>query len=236
MNKNQNAYLAAMGITVWQLKAPNHSIEQPGSPRQSASQPRDDEGPTALTTKPELKLDWDALQQMVSHCTACGLHCSRTQTVFGVGNRQADLMIIGEAPGFYEDQQGEPFVGRAGQLLNAMLKAIRLERSQVYIANILKCRPPNNRDPQPDEVAACTPFLDRQLELIQPKLLLAVGRIAAHYLLNSKQALSQLRGQVHRYGKQQTPLIVSYHPAYLLRNPRDKARAWQDWALAQQQL
>lgn len=208
MNNKQNLYLAAMGISVWQLK-------------KSKNKPQP---------------SWETLQNTVAQCRACGLERSRTQTVFGVGNRKAEFMIIGEAPGFYEDQQGEPFVGRAGQLLTAMLKAIQLDRSQVFIANILKCRPPNNRDPQPEEVAQCTPFLEQQLNLIQPKLLLAVGRIAAHYLLNSKQPLSQLRGKVHRYGKNQTPLIVTYHPAYLLRNPRDKAQAWEDWLLAQEKL
>lgn len=212
MSTSQNVYLAAMGLTQWQLR----SGKKPPESR--------------------LQLDWEGLRQAVAQCTACGLQGSRTQTVFGVGDPKADLMIIGEAPGFYEDQQGEPFVGRAGQLLTAMLKAIKRERSQVYIANILKCRPPNNRDPQPEEVALCTPFLNQQIALIQPKLILAVGRIAAHYLLNTKQALSQLRGQVHHYGKDQTPLIVSYHPAYLLRNPRDKAQAWQDWQLALEHL
>jgi uracil-DNA glycosylase family 4 len=218
MNRNQNAYLAAMGISEWQLKTQPSALEP------------------VLDQKPQLDLDWDGLKQAVAACTACGLHGSRTQTVFGVGNREADLMIVGEAPGFYEDQQGEPFVGRAGQLLTAMLAAIKLPRQQVYIANILKCRPPNNRDPQPEEVSLCTPFLNRQIELIQPKLILAVGRIAAHYLLNKKTALTQLRGQIYRYGKNETPLIVTYHPAYLLRNPRDKAQAWQDWLLAKAQL
>ncbi len=160
----------------------------------------------------------------MAQCHACGLEKGRTQTVFGIGNRQANLMIIGEAPGFYEDQQGEPFVGRAGQLLNAMLAAIGLSRESVYIANILKCRPPNNRDPLPDEVALCTPFLQKQIALIKPQLLLAVGRIAAHYLLETKTSLNQLRGKIHSYGQFDTPLIITYHPAYLLRNPADKAK------------
>lgn len=172
--------------------------------------------------------DWETLQNLVKNCTACGLHQGRTQTVFGVGNKQANLMIIGEAPGFHEDQQGEPFVGRAGQLLNAMLKAINLERSQVYIANIIKCRPPNNRDPLPDEVQTCTKFLDQQIALIQPKLLLAVGRIAAHYLLKTKASLESLRNKKHAYSSKQIPLIVTYHPAYLLRNPADKSKAYMD--------
>jgi DNA polymerase len=177
-----------------------------------------------------------SLQQQVAQCTACGLHQGRTQTVFGVGNEQADLMIVGEAPGFHEDQQGEPFVGRAGQLLTAMIKAIGFTRQDVYIANILKCRPPNNRDPLAEEVASCTPFLQQQIKLVQPKLLLAVGRIAAHYLLNTKSSLESLRGKVHSYGENNTPLIVTYHPAYLLRNPSDKKKAFVDLLFAREKL
>lgn len=172
--------------------------------------------------------DWDTLQQAVAACTACSLHTSRTQTVFGVGNRAADLMIIGEAPGFHEDQQGEPFVGRAGQLLTAMIKSIGFERNQVYIANILKCRPPENRDPLAEEVQLCTKYLDQQIALIQPRLLLAVGRIAAHYLLQTKASLESLRNKVHEYGDNKTPLIITYHPAYLLRSPSDKKKAYID--------
>jgi uracil-DNA glycosylase family 4 len=178
--------------------------------------------------------DWDSLQKKVAQCTACGLHKNRTQTVFGVGNRQAKLMVIGEAPGFYEDQQGEPFVGRAGQLLTLMLKAIGLERHEVYIANILKCRPPNNRDPAPDEVQSCTHFLEQQIKLVQPHLLLAVGRIAAHYLLQTKSSLESLRNKLHYY--QDKPLIITYHPAYLLRNPADKKKAFCDLLFTQETL
>ncbi|TAK72757.1 MAG: uracil-DNA glycosylase [Gammaproteobacteria bacterium] len=172
--------------------------------------------------------DWESLQQAVSQCTACGLHQGRTQTVFGVGNPQAQLMIIGEAPGFHEDQQGEPFVGRAGQLLTAMIKTMGMTREEVYIANILKCRPPNNRDPQADEVQTCTPFLHQQIALVKPQLLLAVGRIAAHYLLKTKASLESLRNKMHAYGDHNTPLIITYHPAYLLRNPADKKKAFLD--------
>ena len=168
------------------------------------------------------------LRTTVSTCTACKLHETRTQTVFGVGNENAKLMLIGEAPGFNEDQQGEPFVGRAGQLLTTMLKAIAHERSDVYIANILKCRPPENRDPLPEEVASCTPYLNEQIELVKPQLLVAVGRIAAHYLLQTKSSLESLRQKIHVYQKSQTPLIATYHPAYLLRNPQDKRKAWLD--------
>lgn len=175
---------------------------------------------------------WCSLQERVAACTACGLEKTRTQTVFGVGNRQADLLIIGEAPGAQEDRLGEPFVGRAGQLLDAMLRAIGLSRQQIYIANILKCRPPNNRDPRPEEVAHCTPFLEQQVQLIQPKLILALGRIAAHYLLKTTASLSNLRGRSLRFGEANTPLIVTYHPAYLLRSPQDKRKAFQDLQLA----
>jgi DNA polymerase len=156
------------------------------------------------------------------------LHQTRTQTVFGVGNRNASLMIIGEAPGFYEDKQGEPFVGRAGQLLTAMIQAMGFTRQDVYIANILKCRPPNNRDPLPEEVQTCTPYLDQQIALVQPRLLLAVGRIAAHYLLKIKSSLESLRNKTHYYGAHKTPLIITYHPAYLLRTPIDKKKAFND--------
>jgi DNA polymerase len=175
-------------------------------------------------------------KDLVAQCQACDLHQTRTQTVFGVGNPQAKLMIIGEAPGFHEDKQGEPFVGRAGQLLTAMIKTIGLERSDVYIANILKCRPPNNRDPLPQEVATCTPFLDKQIALIKPQLLLAVGRIASHYLLKTKSSLESLRNKMHAYGENQTPLIITYHPAYLLRNPIDKKKAFLDLQFVQSSL
>lgn len=180
--------------------------------------------------------DWETLEKAVPACTACSLHQTRTQTVFGVGNKNARLMIIGEAPGFYEDQQGEPFVGRAGQLLTEMIKTIGFDRSQVYIANILKCRPPNNRDPEAAEVNSCTPFLDKQIALIKPCLLLAVGRISAHYLLKTKGSLESLRSKTHAYGANKTPLIVTYHPAYLLRNPADKRKAFLDLQFIQHTL
>lgn len=169
---------------------------------------------------------WLQLEQAVSQCTRCELHRSRTQTVFGIGDRDADLLIIGEAPGRDEDLQGEPFVGRAGQLLNAMLAAIGFQRSQVYIANILKCRPPNNRDPGAEEAAACNSWLQQQIELIQPRVILALGRVAAHNLLNTEKSLGALRTRQHSYAG--IPLIVTYHPAYLLRKPIDKRKSWQD--------
>jgi DNA polymerase len=178
--------------------------------------------PQASTASPE----WAALEDAVRTCTKCSLHTTRTQTVFGVGNRQARWMFIGEAPGADEDRQGEPFVGRAGQLLNAMIAALGLKREEVYIANILKCRPPNNRDPQANEVEQCEPYLVRQIELIQPKLIVALGRHAAHSLLKTDLALARLRSQ--RLSYQGIPLVVTYHPAYLLRTPSDKRKAWDD--------
>ena len=174
--------------------------------------------------------EWASLEQAVRTCTKCALHATRTQTVFGVGSRAARWMFIGEAPGVDEDRQGEPFVGRAGQLLNAMLFAIGLKREEVFIANVLKCRPPGNRDPQPDEVAQCEPYLIQQIQLIQPRLIVALGRHAAHSLLKTEMPLSKLRGQ--RLSYHGTPLIVTYHPAYLLRTPTDKRKVWDDLCLA----
>jgi DNA polymerase len=152
--------------------------------------------------------------------------------VFGVGNEQADLLVIGEAPGADEDRQGEPFVGRAGQLLNAMLLAMGFKREAVFIANIVKCRPPNNRDPKPEEALACQSYLLHQIELIRPKLILSVGRISAQNLLKTDIAVGKLRGRVHTYGEWGIPLVVTYHPAYLLRSPEQKSKAWQDLQLA----
>jgi DNA polymerase len=165
-------------------------------------------------------------------CTRCKLHTlGRRQVVFGVGNPNADLMFVGEAPGADEDRQGEPFVGRAGQLLNSMLKAIGLKREQVFIANILKSRPPNNRDPKPEEVQACIPYLFRQIELVNPKLILCVGRIAAQTLLETDTPIGKLRGQLHRIAGNR-PMVVTYHPAYLLRSPGEKRKSWADLLLA----
>ena len=181
-------------------------------------------------------LDWGSLQAEVTGCTACDLHKTRTQTVFGVGDRNAEWLIVGEAPGAEEDRQGEPFVGRAGQLLNAMLLAIGLKREQVYIANILKCRPPNNRDPRPEEVACCEPFLKRQVALLKPKIILAVGRIAAQNLLKTDTRIGALRGKRYTYADTDIPVVVTYHPAYLLRSPKEKRKAWQDLLYARKIL
>jgi len=180
----------------------------------------------------EQEAEWTRLREEVSHCVKCELHKHRTQTVFGVGDQAADWLIIGEAPGAEEDRQGEPFVGRAGRLLNAMLQAVGLKREQVFIANILKCRPPNNRDPRPEEARACRDYLRRQIDLIQPRLILAVGRVAAQNLLESETAVGRMRGQSYRFADTDIPVVVTYHPAYLLRSPSEKRKAWQDLKLA----
>jgi uracil-DNA glycosylase len=178
--------------------------------------------------------DWPELRSQVAACTRCTLCNTRTQTVFGVGDPNADWLIVGEAPGAEEDRQGEPFVGRAGQLLNSMLRAIGLARERVYIANVLKCRPPGNRDPTPAETAECLPYLERQIELIRPKIMLAVGRIAAQNMLRTDMTLGGLRGKMHRFGASQVPLVVTYHPAYLLRSPTEKRKAWEDLKFARE--
>lgn len=209
LSQQQKRALDAMGIPIWQL--------------------RNTTTPTSEQSTSEKAVDpWVPLQQTVTHCTACGLDKCRTQTVFGVGDHQADLLIVGEAPGANEDKQGEPFVGRAGQLLNGMLKSIGLERERIFITNILKCRPPNNRDPKPEEVKECLPYLHQQIALLKPKLIVAVGRIAAQNLLQVTTSLGRLRGNVHTYAATETPLLVSYHPAYLLRAPKEKAKALKD--------
>ena len=185
-------------------------------------------------------MPWPALRDTVAGCQACGLCKGRRQTVFGVGHEQAQWMIIGEAPGEQEDRLGEPFVGRAGQLLDRMLAAVGLTRGeasckqQVYIANVIKCRPPGNRNPLPEEVAQCEPYLVRQVQLVQPRLILAMGRFAVQSILKSGEPIGKLRGRVHEY--QGVPVVVTYHPAYLLRNPADKALSWDDLCLAREVL
>lgn len=238
----QQAYLKAMGIDIW-VRRDAVAEHAELAPVVEVAPAADAVGvetfpvtalPSAAPGVPVVaKLSWNELAQQVANCQLCDLHATRKQAVFGVGNQQADWLIIGEAPGAEEDRQGEPFVGRAGQLLNAMLKAIGLAREQVYIANILKCRPPNNRDPLPEEAACCSPYLQRQIELIQPRLILALGRIAAQRLLQTNTSLARLRGQVHTLEATGTPVIVTYHPAYLLRSPAEKRKAWQDLQFAQ---
>jgi len=226
----QTEYLRAMGIRQWVAREAPQGMHEavavaPPAGHQGGEAPGD-EIPTA-------SLDWETLQERVQSCTRCPLHETRSRTVFGTGNREADWLIIGEAPGRDEDLEGEPFVGRAGKLLTEMLFAIGYQRKDVYIANILKCRPPNNRDPSTEEVACCHDYLERQIGLIQPVLILAVGRIAAHNLLHSDLQVGRLRGKVHKYGERQIPLIVTYHPAYLLRSPLEKRKVWDDLQLAQ---
>ena len=208
----QGQYLKALGVERWVARRPRASGVVDQAPA------------------------WNQLAAQVSGCVLCGLHTTRTQTVFGVGNQHAELLVIGEAPGAEEDRQGEPFVGRAGQLLNSMLRATGTPRETVYIANLLKCRPPGNRDPAPEEVRCCQPYLQRQIELLGPRLLLAVGRIAAQNLLATDTPIGKLRGSVHRYGAQGTPLIVTYHPAYLLRSPTEKRKSWTDLRLVRTEL
>lgn len=183
----------------------------------------------ASTPAVDVPEDWAGLREMVRDCPRCKLCATRTQTVFGVGVENAPLMVVGEGPGADEDRQGEPFVGRAGQLLDQMLKAIGRSRADnTYIANVVKCRPPGNRDPEADEVEACRPYLDRQIELIKPRLIVGLGRVAAQRLLQTSEPLSKLRGPLHEYGPTKTPVFITYHPAYLLRSPREKAKSWQD--------
>jgi uracil-DNA glycosylase family 4 len=221
-SERRRDYLQTLGIDLWVPRLPA-AVAPPGAPPPAA----------AVPARPAASADaaWAQLRQEVRECTRCPLHLTRTQGVFGVGPQRCDWLVIGEAPGAEEDRRGEPFVGAAGQLLDAMLKAIGLDRaSNVYIANVLKSRPPGNRDPKPEEVAACLPFLERQIILLQPKILLAVGRIAAQNLLATDTPLGRLRGQLHRFGA--TPLVVTYHPAYLLRTPSDKRKAWEDLKFA----
>ena len=218
MDQRRDQYLEAMGITRW---VPRRAAGESGAPISN--------GEDAIPD-----LDWEALRHRVSACRLCGLHEGRTQAVFGVGNPAADWMIIGEAPGAEEDRVGEPFVGRAGQLLDAMLEGLGLSRRSVYIANVLKCRPPNNRDPAAEEASQCAPYLQRQITLVAPRVILAVGRVAAQNLLGAEGALGRMRGRIHHYGAQEIPLVVTYHPAYLLRRPAEKAKTWRDLLLAAQ--
>ena len=217
-------YLEELGITPWVRRGPPVVESAP----ELAPEPPPELAPESPVAE-VATLDWQALSQRVAECTACALYQGRTRTVFGVGDPAADWLVVGEAPGAEEDRQGEPFVGRAGQLLDAMLAALGLARGQgVYIANCIKCRPPDNRDPLPEERAACAPWLARQIALIRPRVILAVGRVAAQHLLATETPLGKLRGQVHHWGAEATPLVVTYHPAYLLRKPTEKARAWED--------
>jgi DNA polymerase len=256
MNGKRKKVLDALGIETWQAKgASTSSLAIPEMPSvappppaviaaastPAVSSPRPAAAPAPVSGNSpvistmngasalEVPADWNALRELVSGCQRCKLCKTRTQTVFGVGNTSAPLMVVGEGPGADEDAQGEPFVGRAGKLLDEMLRSIGRSRADnTYIANVVKCRPPGNRDPEPDEVEGCRPYLDMQIQLLQPKLIVALGRIAAQRLLSTDQPLSRLRGPLHQYGKFQTPVFVTYHPAYLLRSPKEKAKSWED--------
>lgn len=244
LDPRRRAMLAHMDIDVWVPRADAAAApECPATvPATSAIPSRVPDtaarvAPAAAAPAGDIAaLDWDALAARVAACQACELAAGRTQTVFGVGRRDADWLVIGEAPGAEEDRRGEPFVGRAGQLLDAMLAALGLQREAVYIANILKCRPPQNRDPRPAEVVACKGYLARQIALLRPRLILAVGRIAAQNLLEVETPIGRLRGTVHRYGATAIPVVVTYHPAYLLRSPGEKAKAWSDLCFAARTL
>jgi uracil-DNA glycosylase len=240
--ERRRQYLEAIGIDLWVRRgaaaAAPATVGPPAAAPRTQPPPVVDEPAAPLTRAPavsdeELTTRWQRLLDEVRRCTLCPLHATRTQGVLGVGPKRADWMVIGEAPGAEEDRRGEPFVGAAGQLLDAMLRAIGLDRkTNVYIANILKSRPPNNRDPRPEEVAACLPYLERQIALLQPKIMLAVGRIAAQNLLGTDAPLGRMRGKVYHFGEMHTPLVVTYHPAYLLRTPADKRKAWEDLKFA----
>ncbi|MDX1812787.1 MAG: uracil-DNA glycosylase [Gammaproteobacteria bacterium] len=236
LSNRKKQYLKTMGIPVWSA----HRV-LPGEKTQAVTQA----GEEVLESLPEHVEspgkskdinEWKRIQQEVSICTACDLHQTRTNTVFGVGNNNTELMIIGEAPGQDEDRQGEPFVGKAGQLLNQMLLSVGFSRESVFIANILKCRPPNNRDPRVEEVMKCADFLKRQIEWIRPKMILSVGRISAHNLLKTEETIGRLRGKVHHLTELDIPVIVTYHPAYLLRSPAEKAKSWRDLVIARRIL
>lgn len=233
LDQRRKQLLDAMGVRRWVRRdLPSETVaEVPGTspvPDAIPDLPETREAPAEQSPPAN---DWESLRSQVATCQQCALHASRTQTVFGVGDNNADLLIIGEAPGAEEDRQGEPFVGRAGQLLDQMLRAAGFSRQQVYIANILKCRPPDNRNPAPDEILACSGYLDQQIAMIEPKAILAVGGVAATSLLQTDLSVGRLRGEVHKLGERKIPLIVTYHPAYLLRKPAEKARSWLDLQL-----
>jgi DNA polymerase len=255
LDARQRAMLAEMGVRLFDpapaeaaaveavstetARAPQAPVPRPTpvapAPVATASPAGLPERVRAPLSGPVADMDWDTLTETVAACQACGLCHSRRHTVFGVGDRQADWLVVGEAPGEMEDLQGEPFVGPAGQLLDNMLRAIGLGRHEnVYLTNVLKCRPPANRNPEPAEVAQCEPYLRRQVALLQPKIILAMGRFAVQSLLGSTEPIGKLRGQIHHYAG--VPVVVTYHPAYLLRNLPDKAKAWADLCLALDQV
>jgi len=219
--------LEEMGLTpVWRLRGAPAAVDE--APVTGHGSPVTDSSDRRATI---MRMEWPELKERVAGCTDCPLHAARKKTVFGVGDEAADWLFVGEGPGAEEDAQGEPFVGQAGKLLDNMLAAIGLKRgANAYIANVIKCRPPGNRNPEPHEALQCEPYLHRQIELIRPKLIIALGRVAAANLLASEASVASMRGKIHRY--RGIPLIVTYHPAYLLRNLTDKAKAWEDLLFA----
>jgi len=244
LNTRQKEILSTMGISLWNARS---DVPELGSFTEQVSSITDVELAEAeclpeitenivenLPPSQEVPsvVDWLQLQAQVKSCQACELHSSRLNTVFGVGDEKANWMIIGEAPGADEDRQGEPFVGKAGQLLNQMFISLGLSRERVFIANILKCRPPNNRDPKLEEVVACQSFLDQQIDYVQPKVILAVGRISAQNLLQTTETIGRIRGKKYLYRDTGIPIVATYHPAYLLRSPLEKRKVWQDLVMA----
>ena len=231
----QRRCLEAMGIPVWLLRQGRVSVAaapDAGAVAAAATPAAVPAPAPAESADDSVSAKLLSIEQQVAKCVACDLHRERKQTVFGVGNEQAEWMLVGEAPGAEEDRLGEPFVGKAGKLLDAMLAAISLDRDRVYIANIVKCRPPGNRNPHQNEVDSCIAWLKQQIGIVQPRIILAVGRVAAHSLLVDDSPVSRLRGQKHMLPDMDIPVVVSYHPAYLLRTPADKAKAWQDLLFA----
>ena len=235
LSTRKKQILKTMGVPVWSARrqiAGEKEVAHPASAEVRVSENFHDEDNAEITTE----ASWGLLEQQVTDCKACELHLSRTNAVFGVGAHQADLMIIGEAPGQDEDLQAEPFVGNAGQLLNQMLFALGFFRKDVFIANILKCRPPNNRDPLPEEIIACSGFLTQQINYIKPKVLLSVGGVSAKNILHTDERIGKLRGRVLTHEETSTPLIATYHPAYLLRAPSEKRKVWKDLLLVKKLL
>lgn len=231
LSDRQRQLLAGLGVEVWQRRVPGPGLMAAAATEVATEPaPSPPNSPPAAPASSSPSSPLAALAERIRTCQLCPLHTTRIHTVPGIGAADADWMFIGEAPGQNEDEQGVPFVGRAGQLLDAMLAALRLQRDTIFIANINKCRPPGNRDPRPEEVAACTPYLHEQLAIIQPRIIIALGRVSAQTLLQATEPLAKLRGRAHHYAK--TPLVVTYHPAYLLRSPQHKAKAWEDLLLA----
>ncbi len=231
----QLQYLQTLGIPVWvpgdfspDFFGQRHVVSEAATIADIQTAQADDKPLSVQLSDDTRTLDWDALKARVQGCTDCGLHRGRTQTVFGVGSQNAQVMVIGEAPGADEDAQGEPFVGRAGKLLNEMLRAIGFQREEVYIANIVKCQPPGNRNPQHDEALHCSAYLQRQIELVDPNVIFAVGKVAAQNLLRLDIPIGKMRGNRYSYAPLDIPVIVTYHPAYLLRSPREKRKSWED--------